>query len=168
MKKNDVDLDDVKAFCDGVKAAGPDADPTDREMCGKARKAAKEAMSLAQEKSDLNGLADVDISDADLSEIEDFVEKLDCSDSENEEICGEIKAAKRELREALGELSGEGKKGPKGERSGSDSGSGSGSDSGSESEGPKGPKGKKADKKVKKAKKDLKKAKKDQKEAKSE
>ena len=48
MEENDVDLDDIKRKCDAVKAQGKDADPEDREMCGKARKAAKKAMSLAQ------------------------------------------------------------------------------------------------------------------------
>ena len=48
MKKNDVDLDDIKAFCDGVKAEGKDANPEDRKMCKRARKEAKKAMDLAQ------------------------------------------------------------------------------------------------------------------------
>ena len=49
MKEHGVDLGDIKSFCEGVKAEGPDADSDEVEACRMAKKrAGRRGMDLAQ------------------------------------------------------------------------------------------------------------------------
>ena len=104
MEENDVDLDDIKRKCDAVKAQGKDADPEDREMCGKARKAAKKAMSLAQldsgDESEIR--AAMSENDIDLDDVKKFCDgvKAEGKDAnpEDRKMC---KRARKEAKKAM-------------------------------------------------------------------
>jgi len=104
MEDNDVDLDDIKRKCDAVKAQGPDADPEDRKWCKRARKAAKEAMSLAQldsgdEKEIRAAMSENDI---DLEDVKKFCDgvKAEGKDAnpEDRKMC---KRARKEAKKAM-------------------------------------------------------------------